>query len=106
MDEAADVAEAAEMAAAADVPAPPQQQAWADVVTAGMSLLGKLGQALSADKAEKPGTPAAGGLPGGLVTQDEQTGQPYLKLPLPEPETVQVLPSKVSPRELSISSAK
>ena len=31
----------------------------------------------------------AGGLPGGLVAQDKQTGQPYLKLPLPEPETVQ-----------------
>ena len=26
--------------------------------------------------------------PGGLVARDEQTGQPYLKLPMPKPDTL------------------
>jgi hypothetical protein len=34
-----------------------------------------------------PGLPS--GLPAGLLSRDETSGQPYLKLPLPEPETVQ-----------------
>jgi len=66
--------------------APPQEQLWSDVVTAGMSLLEKLGQALGTGQ---PQQPSGGGLPGAIVTRDEQTGQPFLKLPLPEPETMQ-----------------
>ncbi len=71
----------------------PQEQVWTDVLTAGMSLLDKLGQALAVGQAARPplvkGNGTAGGLPGGIVTRDEQTGQPCLKLPLPEPETMQ-----------------
>jgi superfamily II DNA or RNA helicase len=80
--------ETAEPAKPARPTAPPQERLWSDVVTAGMSLLERLGQALVAGKTGKPsgaGLSAAGG----LVTRDEQTGQPYLKLPLPEPETMQ-----------------
>jgi len=73
----------------------PQEQAWADVLTTGMSLLEKLGQALgTAGSAKKPGGPGGlpggqAGLPGGIISRDEQTGQPYLKLPMPEPETIE-----------------
>jgi len=88
MAEASEMAEVAEAVEAAQPSAPPQEQFWTDVVTAGMSLLDKLGQALVTGKTG--GQPAAGpGLPSGMVARDQQTGQPYLKLPLPEPETMQ-----------------
>jgi hypothetical protein len=86
--EAGEMAEVAEAVEAAQPPAPPQERLWADVVTAGMSLLERLGQALVASKTGAQRT-AGLGLPAGMVTRDQQTGQPYLKLPLPEPETMQ-----------------
>jgi len=77
------------VASETDQPLPtPQEQVWTDVLTAGASLLDKLGQALAVGKPDKPGTTTTAGLPGGLVAHDESSGQPYLKLPLPEPETV------------------
>lgn len=91
--ERAEVAEAGEMAEAAETveatqPSPqPQERLWADVVTAGMSLLDKLGQALITGKTGEQPT-AGRGLPSGMVARDQQTGQPFLKLPLPEPETM------------------
>ena len=63
----------------------PAEQAWTEVLTAGMSLLDKLGQALATGAKSASG----GGSPGSLVSHDQQTGQSYLKLPMPEPETVQ-----------------
>jgi hypothetical protein len=91
MVEAAEVGEAGEMAEACEATAPsraPQEQLWTDVVSTGMSLLEKLGQALGGGKSGE--RPSAGrDLPGGMVVHDQQTGQPYLKLPLPEPETMQ-----------------
>ena len=72
--------------------AAPQEQLWTDVVAAGMSLLDKLGQVLGTGQAlgtGQPQQPTSGGLPGAIVTRDEQTGQPFLRLPLPEPETMQ-----------------
>jgi superfamily II DNA or RNA helicase len=89
----AEVAEPAEPVEAAEPAPAPQEQLWADLATAGMSLLDKLGQALAAPKTgSQPGRQPGGGLgglPSGMVTRDEQTGQPYLKLPMPEPETMQ-----------------
>jgi hypothetical protein len=86
--EPAAAAEAAAPVRPSEPAATPQEQLWTDVVTAGMSLLDKLGQAVTAGKTGKQ--PGAGpGLPGGIVSRDEQTGQPYLKLPMPEPETMQ-----------------
>ncbi len=61
----------------------PQEQVWTDVVTAGMSLLDKLGQALATSQSDTQG-PA-----NQLIARDEQTGQSYLKLPLPEPQQMQ-----------------
>lgn len=83
---------AAEVVEAIEPPTSPQEQVWADVVNAGMSLLGKLGQALGSGRPDKaPGTPGdpVSGLPGGIVARDDATGGQYLKLPMPEPETVQ-----------------
>ena len=68
---------------------------WADVVSAGVSLLGKLGQALQAGSAT--GKPSgATNLPGGLIARDERTDQPYLKLPLPDPQTLQKITDVLS----------
>ncbi len=66
-------------------------EAWAELVQTGVALLGELSRALGG---------AAGGDSGGSkpgearilrpgVSRDPQTGQPYLKLPLPPPETLQ-----------------
>lgn len=85
---AAEAAEVAEPVDAARPAAAPPEQIWTDVLTAGMSLLDKLGQAVAAGK--PGGRPSGGpGLPGGLVARDHETGQPYLRLPMPEPETMQ-----------------
>jgi superfamily II DNA or RNA helicase len=65
--------------------AAPREQLWTDVLTAGMSLLDKLGQMFGSGGAQA----AQGGLPRGILAQDHETGQPYLKLPLPAPETMQ-----------------
>ena len=65
----------------------PEQQLWHDVAAAGQSLLEKLTQALTPGKAGGPSAGAAA--PGSLVVRDEPTGQPYLRVPLPEPETLQ-----------------
>ncbi|MHC4403918.1 MAG: DEAD/DEAH box helicase [Planctomycetota bacterium] len=65
-----------------------QEQAWADVVSAGLSLLDKLGQAL-AGPGDKQAPADAAGLAGATVARDEHTGRSFLKLPLPEPETMQ-----------------
>ena len=64
----------------------PSEQAWADVVSAGMLLLEKISGALSAGK--RPGKSPAGSiaLPRTLIANDESTGQPCLKLPLPKPD--------------------
>ena len=79
-------------------PAPtPQEDAWSDVLSAGMSLLEKFSRAISEGKsrpASAAGAASPGGLPSplaSLVASDPQTGKPYLKLPMPEPETVEKL---------------
>ncbi|MBN2474680.1 MAG: DEAD/DEAH box helicase [Pirellulales bacterium] len=88
--------------------ASPSEEIWTDVVAAGMSLLDKLGKALATGQADRSkatlgdralgdralgdralGDRALGGLAESLVTRDDSSGQPYLKLPLPEPETMQ-----------------
>jgi len=70
-----------------------QEEIWTDVVTAGVSLLDKLTRALAGTGGGADETRPAGGLtlPGAAVTRDAETGQSYLKLPLPEPETLQKL---------------
>jgi superfamily II DNA or RNA helicase len=74
-----------EVHSASEPSLPPPERIWTDVVSAGMSLLEKLGQALSTD------VQSAGraGLPTSMVARDEATGQSYLKLPLPDAGVVQ-----------------
>jgi hypothetical protein len=80
-------------------PASPDR-VWTDIVTAGMSLLEKLGQALAAaGPSPAVGLRPAGGTapqdaagrasgPASLIAQDAKTGRPCLQLPLPDPETL------------------
>jgi hypothetical protein len=80
--------EAEEREAQAARAVPPQQQAWADVVSAGLSFLEKLGQALPKEGggAEKS---LGQGVLSALVAQDPATGQKYLRLPMPNPDVLQ-----------------
>ena len=66
----------------------PQERLWRDVAAAGQSLLEKVTQALGGGQAGK-GPPSAAGMTDGLLARDDRTGQTYLKLPLPEPETIE-----------------
>ncbi len=76
-----------ELVEADTVAAVPPEQIWTDVIATGVSLLEKLGQALAAPSVGE--SPTGTSLADGLITRDRQTGQSYLKLPMPEPETLQ-----------------
>ena len=76
-------------ATAGDAERASQEEVWTDVVTAGVALLDKLAQAISSGGAAQTGEAGGFKLPGAALTRDEQTGQSYLKLPLPEPETIE-----------------
>jgi superfamily II DNA or RNA helicase len=96
-DDVADDDEAPAIAAAAAVAASdsqPQQPNWSDLLSAGMSLLEKLGQTLQAtqrvDEASQAGPPAA------MVARDEATGQQYLKLPLPDGDVMRKIADLLS----------
>lgn len=68
-----------------------QDEIWTDVVTTGVALLDKLARAMSGAGGAAGDTPKPGGLtlPGTAVTRDQETGQSYLKLPLPDANTMQ-----------------
>ena len=77
---------------------PSADAVWTDVVTAGVSLLDKLAQALVAaprPESRQPGGPGLR-LPSGLVVRDESGAQPYLKLPLPKPEIMEKITGLLS----------
>ena len=68
----------------------------AELVSVGLSFLNKLGDALDAGPEDSPVGRAAGGRRSptrtpvrAAVRTDEETGDQYLKLPMPEPETIQ-----------------
>ncbi|MBI4559020.1 MAG: DEAD/DEAH box helicase [Candidatus Hydrogenedentes bacterium] len=69
--------------------AEPRQEAWSNVLSAGMELLGKLGQALQSPQPEKAG----GASFANLVERSERTGKPELRVPLPDAETAERLGS-------------
>jgi superfamily II DNA or RNA helicase len=64
-------------------PAEAESNPWAELVSAGMSLVAKVAQALDAGRSGAGGPGAA---VGARIERDQRTGQPYLKLPLPPPE--------------------
>ena len=54
---------------------------WGDLVNAGLAFLGQLGAAAAqGNNAKSPGL-------AGLIQPNDRTGQPELKIPLPDPET-------------------
>jgi superfamily II DNA or RNA helicase len=61
-------------------PAGRPQSAWSDLIATGLSFLQQLAQAATADAAKAPGD--------ALIGRDERTGERYLKLPMPNPETL------------------
>ena len=77
-------------------PAPAAPDPWRDVVTAGLDLFGKIAQALQPDKTAAPtaGLRPPPGLSGiaavaeALMAKSDKTGVPELRIPLPDPETV------------------
>jgi superfamily II DNA/RNA helicase len=66
----------------------PHDRAWADVFSAGMSLLEKISGALSAGKPREKSAAGPVALPPGFISTDESTGRPCLKLPLPKPDVL------------------
>jgi superfamily II DNA or RNA helicase len=64
------------------------ENAWGDVFSAGLSLLEKIQGAVSPNV---PGSSAAKSplVPTDMIATEESTGQPYLKLPLPNPQVLQ-----------------
>jgi superfamily II DNA or RNA helicase len=64
------------------------ENAWTDVLSAGLSLLEKLQSAVSHNA---PGSAASKSplVPSSMIATEESTGQPYLKLPLPDPQVLQ-----------------
>jgi hypothetical protein len=75
---------------------PPAKDPWAELATAGLAFLDKLGEALSAGagnaRTSGPGGEAGapGGIPPVLIERDE-AGRSYLKLPAPNPDTLKKL---------------
>ena len=81
----------AEPPSATQAPGSEPEQGWNDVLAAGVSLLEKLGKTLAANPKD-----SAGKLPAGLVARDENTGQSYLKLPLPDADTMRKITDLLS----------
>ena len=73
---------------AAEPPRQAHEEAWGEVLAAGAALLDKLGAVLGPTRDRSPEaliTTAAAS----LIQRDEQTGQSFLKLPMPQPEVLQ-----------------
>lgn len=91
---------AAAMGAAAVAPecAPavqPAEQAWADVAAAGLQLLTKLGTAMASQQASGAAAAAPAALSAAL-RRDDATGEPYLRIPVPPPDTLRKLADVLS----------
>ena len=71
------------------------EQAWDDVISAGLTFLDKIGQTLLGGE-DRPGKPTAKGLAGLEIETDKATGQQHLKLPMPKKETIQSLANLLS----------
>jgi len=68
----------------------PEQQAWDDLISTGLSLLDKLGQALRTPTKQPPDSATA--ILSDIKTErDPATGQQHLKVPIPKKETLERL---------------
>jgi len=63
-------------------------QPWNEVLSAGLTFLDKVGQALLAQEGRQS-KPGAGGPAGLEIETDKTTGQQHLRLPMPKKETIQ-----------------
>jgi superfamily II DNA or RNA helicase len=87
-DEKAESEAAAEVAAVAGAAGVARrQQAWTDVLSAGLTFLEKLGQAFRPPQEQSGAAPLAS-VVSSFVARDKETGEPYLRLPMPQPETL------------------
>jgi len=80
-----------ELSVAARVAGPAMPDTWAAAISAGLGFLDKLGQALGPQSPSRPDGQPKLALPdvSQLVARDDKTGQPYLRLPIPQAETLQ-----------------
>jgi len=67
---------------------PGQEQAWNDIISAGVTFLEKLGQTLLGPEGQ-PRTPGSKTLSGLSIETDKTTGQRHLTLPMPKKETIE-----------------
>lgn len=68
---------------------PAAEEVWADLLNTGAALLGQLSQTLGSGGDSGQSQPGRLHPPQPAVAHDPETGRPYLKLPLPQPETLQ-----------------
>ena len=64
------------------------EQAWNDMISAGLNFLDKLGQTLLGEK-DQPRKPSSKALSGLKIETDKTTGQSHLRVPIPKKETIQ-----------------
>jgi superfamily II DNA/RNA helicase len=64
------------------------EQAWNDMISAGLTFFDKLGQTLLKGEGQ-PGKPSTKTLPGLEIETDKATGQRHLKVAIPKKETIQ-----------------
>jgi superfamily II DNA/RNA helicase len=67
-----------------------EKQPWEELLSAGLDFVNKLGKTLNVQASSGEGSPRSARSPL-AVTEDEETGQPCLKIPIPEPEMLQNL---------------
>jgi superfamily II DNA/RNA helicase len=63
------------------------EQAWNDILSAGLTFLDKIGQTLLEGEG-RSGKPSTKGIAGLEIETDKTTGQQHLKLPMPKKETI------------------
>ena len=66
----------------------PVTPAWDEIINTGMSLIAKLGEALTQPESKSASQSIASSIPN-IVAKDEKTGENYIKIPMPQPEVVQ-----------------
>ena len=65
------------------------QEVWNDLISTGLDFIGKLGQAMQQPESESPAKQ--------FIGKDEKTGETYLKLPMPDQDTLNQVSEAVKP---------
>ncbi len=66
---------------------------WSELIATGMDLIGQFEQAIQgARKSQTTGKPSKSDMPfSNFLDQDNKTGETYIRLPMPQPETIQTI---------------